>query len=372
MARSRTSGVMTGLAGRHWLLLGLVAAIGTTARADRIVVFADDMEGGSLREEWSGGRIEQAPSFTKYLGRMTDQTLGLNVPAPAEVSVRGGKVTYYMRFDLFTLDGWKGRSGEEDTRFEVMVGERLMFSHSLSNQKGGTFREPSEGPAVMEYGAAEDCVYRGVLVAFELDADDELNVRFRALGLASQRDYSELRAALGAAGAETRIDMPAWGIDNVEIWCDTDHLEGGSTGREVEPPFFDGSLGALAGGGADPFRTQGTASAGQNPETGYRIPGPREMMPMEFGSGKDDPAPFVMPSKTENPATETPSKDTPVDDPVTPEETSPRPDPTPTPSPTPDPTPTPSPEVTPVPGPGSLALFVTAALSTCGRKRRAA
>ncbi len=361
MACSRTSGVMRNSGLVRLVTAGSLGLAATVANADRIVVFADDFEHSRPRSEWSGVAIEHHPLLTRFLGRMTDQEVGLSVPPPAEHQVIDGEVTYYMRFDLITLDGWTGASEDgRDTRFEVRIGENVMFSHSLSVIAGrGTYREPTSPASQVAFGASADGIYRGVLIAFRMRSDEDLRVVFRAIGLSNARDFSSVSAVLGNDGSVEASDLTSWGIDNVEIWCDYNHDGGGSAGREAETPSFDaGDPGVLGGGGRGPLETQGT-SVPRPPISTYTPPGPKPLLPPgHTGSGtKAPPAPTVMPPFT--PPDETPANErtTPPDwAPFAGERTE---------------TPKDSEDSTKVPSPGVLAVMGLG-LAATGRRRRAA
>lgn len=352
MARSRTSGVMRKPGFGAMMTAGLLSLTATLAHADRIVVFKDDFENPRLRTEWSGASIEQATDLTRFAGRMTTQPVDLKVSPPLENQAHQGRVTYYMRFDLFTLDGWTGKTADgKDMRFEVQVGEKLMFSHSLASLVGeGSFREASIGPKPMAFGSQVDSVYRGVQISFELAADEDLTVQFRALGLGRPEQYRAVSAAL-SGGDAPRSDEPAWGMDNVEIWCDYEHGGASSAGREAESPFV-ASPAAIAGGGGDPLQTQG-ASVPRPPLSTYKVPSPKELLPPGgggSGGGNTPTTPFTPPENRPTPPELNPQ--TPDPDPKTPE--------------TPE-----RPEDPKVPAPGVLGVVGIGLAATLRRKRAA-
>lgn len=358
MACSRTSRVMRKSGLVRLVAAGSLGLAATVANADRIVVFADDFEHSRLRSEWSGAAIDHHPQLTRFLGRMTDQEVGLAVAPPAEHQEIDGEVTYYMRFDLVTLDGWTGLTEDgRDTRFEVRVGETVMFSHSLSAIAGrGTYREPTMPASQVAFGASPDGVYRGVLIAFRMRSDEEIRVAFRAIGLSRSREFSTVSAALGNDGSVVSSDMTSWGIDNMEIWSDYNHDGGGSAGRDAETPSFDGGM--LGGGGRGPLETSGT-SVPRPPITTYTPPGPKPLLPPgHTGSGtKAPPMPTVMPPFT-------PADDEPANERTTPPDWSPlageRKE-----------TPNDSEDTTKVPSPGVLGVMGLG-LAALGRRRRAA
>jgi hypothetical protein len=300
-------------------LLGLAAA---TASADRLVVFTDDFESTEVSPHWQGAKIDSADGLGRFAGRLTNSPVDLKLPPPPENQSQGGRVTYYMRFDLFTLDGWTGKTADgKDMRFEVQVGDRVMFSHSLASLGGaGDFRKASMGPEPIAFGNAVDSVYRGVVIAFQLNADEELDVQFRALGLESG-DYDAVKAALGGAN----ISGPSWGIDNVEIWCDYDHDGANSAGREAETPYV-ASLGGVAGGGDNGLATGATSTA-RPPISTYKIPDPKELLPPGGGGGGGGTStpvippftpPEITPPSPENKTESNPPEVTPSDDKTTP------------------------------------------------------
>ncbi len=355
MARSRTSGVMRTTGISRMAVAGLLSISATLAHADRILVFSDDFEAGSVRPQWRGARLDRSAELTGFAGRLGDESVGLAVHPPAQNQEHGGRVTYYLRFDLFTLDGWTGRTEDgSDTRFEVDVGERVIFSHSFSTllTGGGTYSRPDIGPGPVAFGTAPDCVYRGVIVAFELDASEDLEVAFRAWGLEKSRSFANVGAVLSAQ--ETGKQGPeraAWGIDNVEIWCDYEHNGAGSTGREVEPPFLDDSMSAVAGGGLSPFETGGSPAL-RPPISMYRPPSAPDLMNGGGGGGGGGGAtPVVVPQST--PADPTPET---------------RPDPTDDPDPTEDPGAGEDPP--PVPAPGAVSGMVIGLTGVLRRSRR--
>jgi hypothetical protein len=349
MACSRTSDVI-GFGGVSKLLaaslLGLTAA---TANADRLVVFTDDFESTDVRPHWQGAKIDSADGLGRFAGRLTNSPVDLKLPPPPENQSEAGRVTYYMRFDLFTLDGWTGKTQDgKDMRFEVQVGDRVMFSHSLASLGGeGDFRRASTGPEPLAFGSAVDSVYRGVVIAFQLNADEELDVQFRALGLESS-EYDAVKTALGG----TNIAGPSWGIDNVEIWCDYDHDGANSAGREAETPFV-ASPGGVAGGGDNGLATGATSTA-RPPISTYKIPSPKELLPPGGGGGSGSSGTPVIPTFT--PPAVTPPELTPP----TPENK--------TESNPPEVTP-PDEKTTPVPAPGS-ALLLGVGLATSMRRKR--
>ncbi|MCC6426683.1 MAG: hypothetical protein IT435_07660 [Phycisphaerales bacterium] len=355
MARSRTSGVIRKTSISRFAAAGLLGMGATLAHADRILVFSDDFEAAQVRSEWSGAHLEQAGELTQIAGRMTRELVDLKVPPPAENMSHTGKVVYYMTFDLFTLDGWTGKTEDgKDTRFEVQVGEKLMFSHSLSTLVAqGSYRNADKGPAPLVFGTAPDSVYRGVIVAFELDAADELAVQFRALGLDPRKDYGKVSALLNGASEKEAEEAaegdPAWGIDNVVIWCEIDHSGGGgSAGREVEPPFVDGAMGSIGGPGTDPFSTGGQ-SVPRPPLQTWQAPAKRDLMPPGHTSSPDRPGEEVITPFTP------------------PEETKPKDEPDPNPDPQQFPKDDPTP---PVPGP-AVWMVAIGGMSMIARRKRA-
>ncbi|HLO39438.1 MAG TPA: hypothetical protein VK176_00330 [Phycisphaerales bacterium] len=280
MACSRTSDVIGARGFSKLIAAGLIGLTAATASADRLVVFTDDFESTDARPHWKGAKIDSADGLGRFAGRLTDRPVDLTLTPPPENQSKGGRVTYYMRFDLFTLDGWTGKTADgKDMRFEVKVGERVMFSHSLASLGGeGTFRKASIGPEPIAFGAAVDSVYRGVVIAFQLNADENLDVQFRALGLESS-DFEGVKSALGGSSTST----PSWGIDNVEIWCEYDHEGATSAGREAETPLM-GAVGGAAGGGDNGLATSAT-SGSHPPISTYKIPEPKELLPPGGGGG---------------------------------------------------------------------------------------
>lgn len=348
MARSWTSGAGRASGLRTWALAGVLGATATLAHAERLVVFTDDFESGKMRSNWTGAKVDQSANLTKFAGRMTTTPVDLKVAPPPENQSSRGKVTYFMRFDLITLDGWTGKTADgKDMRFEVQVGEKVMFSHSLASMAGeGTYCAATEGPRAMAFGEGADSVYRGVQLAFQLAADDDLNVQFRATGMGDEA-FKTLSKALGGGDQDGH---PAWGLDNVEIWCEYQHEGASSAGREAETPLV-ASPGAIGGGGEDPLQTQGTAIP-RPPVQTYHAPEPKELMPPGGGGGGGGSTPST-------PFTPPPNRPTPP-------EVDPREDPTP---PTPE---KPEHRDTPeVPAPGVLGVIGLGMPVLLGRRRSA-
>ncbi len=290
MTRSRTSGVAGTTRISGWMVAGLLSMTATLAHADRITVFTDDFERPALGTQWSGARLDNADALTRFAGRMTTDPVDLTLPPPPENQSKAGRITYYMRFDLITLGGWTGKTPDgKDTRFAVKVGDKVRFSHSLASMIGhGSYRNPTIGPKALagdsSGSGSEDCIYRGVQLAFQLKADEDLNVQFRALGLEHNADMRALSAALSGGEAVGGMSSPAWGIDNVEIWFLDDNDGAGSAWREAESPLVTSSTGVIGSGGGD-MMASGGGTAPRPPISTYQVPEPKDLLPGGGGGG---------------------------------------------------------------------------------------
>jgi hypothetical protein len=171
------------------------------ARAD--VIYQSDFETGSPGPMWSSlQRIDQAPAFTRFLGRYSeDEGVALNFAPPVSGLQPGQYFRYTATFDLYIIDSWDG----DDTvngpdRFIVSENTHILFNETFANQHPyQSFRPPDVGPAHMGFNPNyKDSIYRGISVTFTGQPTEQIKLKFKGEVMQGMNDES-------------------WGIDNVLV-----------------------------------------------------------------------------------------------------------------------------------------------------------
>ncbi len=177
------------------LALGIVCA---TAAHAGVVIYQQDFENAAnIGSEWSSRATEHGAAFTRFSERRASSTLTLTLDTTSGQA-------YALVFDLYIIDSWDGNGSEwgGPDRFNVRVGETLVFSESMDNDLDSlylTYRNPDEvghfGFGTRPYD--NDAIYRGVAMEFIANGP-RTSIEFFGSGLQSRNDES-------------------WGLDNLRV-----------------------------------------------------------------------------------------------------------------------------------------------------------
>lgn len=188
----------------HVLPLLAGALLAHSASAD--IVYSNTFESGVAGPEWTAAHIADAPTFTKFLGRYSNNTptcsdhATLTLPNGGDAGHSLGQCT--LGFDLYIIDSWEGDWGAPD-RMQVVINGNTVFNYTFSNTnppQSYPFR-PTIGPAQIGYGTSiydNDSIYRQVQIPFDVGNASNIVITWQSVGLENQADES-------------------WGIDNVNV-----------------------------------------------------------------------------------------------------------------------------------------------------------
>lgn len=206
--------------------LSVVGLIVTSAGAQQSLYF-ENFESGSAWPEWSTNRTDETyPTFTRFLGRFSNDTvqLTLELPALPQNAVigdggegggggageggggsggsgggGGGPWTYLLSFRFYCIDSWDGADtlwGPD--RFRVLVNTTTLLDETFGPvNPDQPYRAPSVGHAHLGFNAMYvDAIYD---IALPFTAPPgQTTFTFEAMGLQNLEDES-------------------WGIDDVRV-----------------------------------------------------------------------------------------------------------------------------------------------------------
>lgn len=211
--------------------------LGSAAHAD--VLYTNTFESGTLGSEWSASaRIDATnTTFTKFMGRKTNEPVRLVLPIPPEFRTAGSGSdddddnggggsdggggsggggggsgggggggtsyrVYNLTFDLYTIDSWDGNGPQGPDSFRVYVNDALKLNETFATGDGLTqsFRPADVGPVHLGFSPGwKDSIYRDISIDFTLPQGSKwLWFDFVGVNLQAMHDES-------------------WGIDNVRV-----------------------------------------------------------------------------------------------------------------------------------------------------------
>lgn len=195
------------------LLLG-PALLAPAAAANASIFYSNNFERGAQYAEWSSNQtFTTHASFSRFLGRYTNTTTTLTIPAPpitrdapTSPGGEGGGGTpsprgYLLNFSFYCIDSWDGYEPTNGIdRFGIRVNNTTVFYESFANQHTGQSYagRPVVGPTQLGFdGRWNDSIYY-LSIPFYTDAPI-LSIDFFAHGLhGSMNDES-------------------WGVDNITL-----------------------------------------------------------------------------------------------------------------------------------------------------------
>jgi MYXO-CTERM domain-containing protein len=194
---------------RRKLAVVALAALAPAAGASADIFYSNDFESGVLGPEWSfSARLDQAPTFTTFVGRYSENTptvlnnsTSVTLPRPLDDLGNPVPSPYTLIFDLYCFDRWSGDdSSTGPDKFEIFINTVNVFSHTFSNTGAPqSYSPPTVGPTPLGFvTSANDSIYRDITVPFDIGSATSMTIKFRSDGL-------------------TGITNESWGIDNVRV-----------------------------------------------------------------------------------------------------------------------------------------------------------
>jgi hypothetical protein len=203
-------------------LLALVGAttacLATGANAN--IFYSNNFEQGAQYPEWSSNQLYTTnPSFTRFLGRYSNNAVALTLQAPPVPRDRPrepgddgdggndgggappGPRQYVLDFSFYCIDSWDGINTDYGPdHFAIRVNNALVFDESFANQHewqsyDGT---PIVGPT-------------------QLGFDGRWNDSIYTLSIPFATDSPTIRIDFYAYGLQSALTDESWGIDNVNI-----------------------------------------------------------------------------------------------------------------------------------------------------------
>ncbi len=194
-------------------MTGLVLALPGTAGAT--VFYSKNFQNGSTYAEWSTNQhYTNAPTFTRFLGRYTNDTVTLTLPTPAEYNRPHDEVPgdpppgeppptrdqLLLEFHLYIIDSWDGSEPTQGPDyFNVQVNGMSIFDETFANQHmyQSYHHLPDVGRAQLGFDQRwVDSIYY-MSMPFDVTTDT-FHISFRGHGLQVINDES-------------------WGIDNINL-----------------------------------------------------------------------------------------------------------------------------------------------------------
>jgi len=157
--------------------------------------YSSDFESG-IGSEWSSGLPNDGNlNFSKFLGRLGNETASLNLNG-----LGSGTHSVTLKFDFYAIDSWDGQSTRWGWDYFGISGDYTESWTVGSNQFGNTFTFPYTLSQTGHFGYNNkwtDDIYRDISITF-LHTGDSLNLNFAGWGLQATDDES-------------------WGLDNVSV-----------------------------------------------------------------------------------------------------------------------------------------------------------
>ena len=200
-------------------LLALVG--GTTlagaAGANANIFYSNNFEQGGPYPEWSSNQAyTTSPTFTRFLGRYSNNTVSLRLDAPPVPRDRphqpgdegggndgdpSGPRRYLLEFSFYCIDSWDGiDTVHGPDHFVVRVNNATVFDESFANQhEWQSYRgEPDIGPTQLGFnGRWDDSIY--------------------TLSIPFATDSPTIRIDFYAYGLYSALSDESWGIDNINV-----------------------------------------------------------------------------------------------------------------------------------------------------------
>lgn len=239
------------------IVLALLS-ITSNVTAGAAIVYSSDFE-TEPDAAWTNRRSEQAPSGPRFLGRFSNQTVGLGLKdLPPHGALR-------VAFDLYVILSWDGTvvtTGPDI--FDLRVAGGLVLLHTTFSNVQFSQTYPEHFPG-FTYGARTRSVANNTLGylfdAAPMDSIYRIVITFPHTDPTVRLDFS-------AAGLEG-LDNESWGLDNVSVEALPSLGEERVVNGDMEMPDVPGDL--VAYGAGESFGGWSVSSGTVDHMAGYAV-----------------------------------------------------------------------------------------------------